>query len=151
MVAAVRAPADLSATFSDFCATLMVSNKLSLTASCHAELDIQPLYIGDARKMDERLREIAEVHYQQKEFLQTLFELAVENQWFDVQHMVQHDMAKAVIADYSLEQGMGYLNQQLFLDNWEQVIDVGWNAFCNHTGLSRERVMKQLQKLGNNM
>lgn len=101
--------------------------------------------------MDERLREIAEVHYQQKEFLQTLFELAVENQWFDVQHMVQHDMAKAVIADYSLEQGLGYLNMQLFLDNWEQVVDVGWNAFCNHTGLSRERVMKQLQKLGNNM
>lgn len=101
--------------------------------------------------MDERLKEIAEDHYRQQEFLQTLFELAVENQWFDVQHMVQHDMAKAVIADYSLEQGLGFLNQQLFLDNWEQVINVGWNAFCDHTGLSRERVNKQLQKLGDQM
>jgi len=101
--------------------------------------------------MDARLREIAEIHYKQKEFLQTLFELAVENQWFDVQHMVQHDMAKAIIADYSLEQGMGFLNSQLFLDNWEQVIDVGWEAFCQHTGLTRERVQKHLLQIGNNM
>jgi hypothetical protein len=101
--------------------------------------------------MDARLKEIADEHYQQQEFLQTLFELAVENKWFDVQHMVQHDMAKAIIADYSLEQGQGFLNSQLFFDNWEQVIDVGWAAFCTHTGLSRERVMKQLQKLKNEM
>ncbi len=101
--------------------------------------------------MDERLKEIAESHYQQKEFLQTLFELAVENQWFDVQHMVQHDMAKAIIADYSLEQGQGFLNSDLFLDNWEQVIDVGWEAFCRHTGLTRERVQKHLLQIGNNM
>ncbi|MBX9690295.1 MAG: hypothetical protein K2X27_26515 [Candidatus Obscuribacterales bacterium] len=98
--------------------------------------------------MDERLKEIAEIHYQQKEFLQTLFELAVDNQWFDVQHMVQHDMAKAIIADYSLEQGLGYLNTQLFFDNWEQVIEVGWAAFCAHSGLSREKVMQHLQNLG---
>lgn len=101
--------------------------------------------------MDERLKEIAEIHYQQQEFLQTLFELAVENKWFDVQHMVQHDMAKAIIADYSLEQGMGFFDSQIFFDNWEQVIDVGWNAFCTHSGLSRERVMKQLQQLGDNL
>ncbi len=101
--------------------------------------------------MDERLREIAEIHYQQQEFLQTLFELAVENQWFDVQHMVQHDMAKAVIADYSLEQGLGFLNTEIFKENWEEVIDVGWDAFCKHTGLSRERVNAQLKVLRNEM
>lgn len=101
--------------------------------------------------MDERLREIAEIHYQQKEFLKALFELAVENQWFAVQHMVQHDMAKAIIADYSQELGMGFLNSQLFLDNWEQVIDIGWDAFCVHTGLTRERVQKNLLQLRNNM
>lgn len=101
--------------------------------------------------MDARLKEIAVDHYQQQEFLQTLFELAVENKWFDVQHMVQHDMAKAIIADYSLEQGLGFLNTQLFYDNWEQVIEIGWDSFCIHTGLSRERVNKQLQKLGNQM
>jgi hypothetical protein len=101
--------------------------------------------------MDVRLREIAESHYRQKEFLQTLFELAVENNWFDVQHMVQHDMAKAIIADYSQEKGMGFFNSQLFLDNWEQVIEVGWEAFCGHTGLTRERVQKKLLSLRNDM
>ena len=97
--------------------------------------------------MDARLKELAEVRYQQQEFLQTLFELAVENQWFDVQHMVQHDMAKAIIADYSLEKGLGFLNSQLFFDNWEQVIDVGWDAFCQHSGLSRDKVNQHLQEL----
>lgn len=97
--------------------------------------------------MDARLKELAEVRYQQQEFLQTLFELAVENQWFDVQHMVQHDMAKAIIADYSLEKGLGFLNSELFFDNWEQVIDVGWDAFCAHSGLTREKVNKHLQQL----
>lgn len=101
--------------------------------------------------MEDRLREIAESHYRQKEFLQTLFELAVENKWFDVQHMVQHDMAKAIIADYSLERGLGFFNMQVYFDNWEEVIEVGWREFCTHTGLSRERVSKQLQKLGNDM
>ena len=46
-------------------------------------------------------------------FLQALFELAIEEQWFDLQHMVQHDMAKAILADYSLEQGQDYLNQKI--------------------------------------
>ena len=97
--------------------------------------------------MDEKLRELAEARYRQQEFLQTLFELAVENQWFDVRHMVQHDMAKAIIADYSLEQGLDYLNTSMFYDNWESVIEVGWNAFCVHTGLPRERVDRHLQEL----
>lgn len=97
--------------------------------------------------MDERLRELAEKRYRQQEFLQTLFELAVENQWFDVRQMVQHDMAKAIIADYSLEQGLDYLNTSVFYDNWESVIEVGWCAFCKHTGLTRERVNKHLQEL----
>lgn len=101
--------------------------------------------------MDARLKELAETRYTQQEFLQTLFELAIENKWFDVQHMVQHDMAKAIIADYSLEQGLGFLNSQLFFDNWEQVIDVGWDAFCQHSGLTRDRVNKQLQELGDGL
>lgn len=97
--------------------------------------------------MDEKLRELAEKRYRQQEFLQTLFELAVENQWFDVRHMVQHDMAKAIIADYSLEQGLDYLNTSVFYDTWESVIEVGWSAFCTHTGLTRERVDRHLQDL----
>lgn len=101
--------------------------------------------------MDARLKELAETRYTQQEFLQTLFELAIENKWFDVQHMVQHDMAKAIIADYSIEQGLGFLNSQLFFDNWEQVIDVGWDAFCQHSGLTRDRVNKQLQELGDGL
>ncbi|MBY0357631.1 MAG: hypothetical protein K2W82_06485 [Candidatus Obscuribacterales bacterium] len=101
--------------------------------------------------MDDRLKEIAEERYQRPEFLRTLFELALENQWFDVRHMVQHDMAKAIIADYSLEQGLGYLNNQIFFDNWESVIDVGWSAFCAHTGLTRDRVSQQLQSLGEHL
>lgn len=97
--------------------------------------------------MDERLRELAEDRYRQPMFLQTLFELAVEEQWFDLQHMVQHDMAKAILADYSLEQGQDYLNQQIYFDHWESVIEVGWNAFCAHTGLPRERVNAALASL----
>jgi hypothetical protein len=97
--------------------------------------------------MDERLREMAESRYRQETFLATLFELAVEGQWFDLQHMVQHDMAKAILADYSYELGKDYLNRDIFLKNWEDVIEVGWLAFCEHTGLSRDRVNKQLQSL----
>lgn len=97
--------------------------------------------------MDERLRELAEARYRQPTFLQTLFELAVEEQWFDLQHMVQHDMAKAILADYSLEQGLDYLNQKIYFDHWEDVIEVGWNAFCAHSGLTREKVAQQLASL----
>lgn len=92
---------------------------------------------------------MAEERYSQSVFLQTLFELAVENQWYDVQHMVQHDMAKAIIADYSLETGHDYLNQKLFYEFWEPVIEVGWTKFCSHTGLSRERVRAELSQLRN--
>lgn len=101
--------------------------------------------------MDDRLKELAQSRYQQREFLQTLFELAIENQWFDVRQMVQHDMAKAIIADYSQEQGRGFLDGELFLDNWESVVEVGWGAFCAHTGLTRDRVNHQLQQLGENL
>jgi hypothetical protein len=97
--------------------------------------------------MHDRLRELAETRYRQPIFLATLFELAVEEQWFDVQHLVQHDMAKAILADFSLEQGLGYLNSQVYYDYWEDVIDIGWDAFCDHTGLSRERVKIQLEQL----
>jgi len=97
--------------------------------------------------MDDRLKELAESRYQQEVFLATLFELAVEGQWFDLQHMVQHDMAKAILADYSYELGKDYLNRDIFLKHWEDVIEVGWKAFCDHTGLSRDKVNQQLQHL----
>lgn len=93
------------------------------------------------------MRELAESRYSQKEFLSTLFELALEEQWFDLQHMIQHDMAKAILADYSFELGKDYLNQDIFFTNWEAVIDVGWDAFCKHTGLPREKVQSRLQQL----
>ena len=97
--------------------------------------------------MDDRLREMAEARYEQKEFLSALFELALENQWFDVQHLIQHDMAKAILADYSLEQGKGYLNQDVFYAHWEDVIAIGWNKFCQHTGLTMDKVNRSLQDL----
>jgi hypothetical protein len=97
--------------------------------------------------MNNRLKELAYMRYHQPEFLTTLFELAVEEQWFDLQHMVQHDMAKAILADYSDEQGRGYLDNEIYYSNWESVIDIGWTAFCEHTGLSREKVEQQLQLL----
>jgi len=97
--------------------------------------------------MDNRLRELAETRYSQEVFLATLFELAVEGQWFDLQHMVQHDMAKAILADYSYELGKDYLNRDIFLNHWEDVIDVGWKAFCQHTGLSMDKVNQQLSRL----
>ncbi len=96
--------------------------------------------------MDERLKQLAKVRYCQEEFLKTLFELALEEQWFDLQHMIQHDMAKAIIADYSYEMGQGYLNQDIFFSCWEEVIEVGWNAFCSHTGLSRDKVNNALER-----
>jgi hypothetical protein len=97
--------------------------------------------------MDERLRQLAETRYRMPVFLQTLFELAVEEQWFDLQHMVQHDMAKAILADYSLEKGHDYLDQKDYLSYWEDVIEVGWTAFCAHSGLSREKVNQRLSEL----
>jgi hypothetical protein len=99
--------------------------------------------------MDQRLRELAEMRYRTPMFLQALFELAVEEQWFDLQHMVQHDMAKAILADYSMEQGRDYLDQKIYLTHWEDVIEVGWSAFCAHTGLTREKVNERLQSLHN--
>lgn len=97
--------------------------------------------------MDNLLRELAETRYRQQAFLQELFALAVEEQWFDVQHMVQHDMAKAILSDYSYELGKGLLNTEIFFNHWEEVIEVGWRAFCEHTGLPMEKVKQQLEKL----
>ena len=97
--------------------------------------------------MDDRLKEMAEARYGQREFLSALFDLALEEQWFDLQHMIQHDMAKAIIADYSFELGRDYLNQELFYKYWEEVIDVGWTTFCAHTGLTRDKVNTNLAKL----
>jgi hypothetical protein len=97
--------------------------------------------------MDPRLRELAELKYQQSEFLKTLFELAVEEKWSMLQHLVQHDMAKAVLADYMTERGENYFVSPRFFDHWEEVIAVGWQAFCNHTGLSPESVQQKLGAL----
>lgn len=97
--------------------------------------------------MDERLRELAESRYGQKEFLSALFELALEEQWFDLQHLIQHDMAKAILADYSYELGKGYLNTEVFYSNWESVIEVGWQVFCSHTGLTMDKVNSHLIEL----
>lgn len=97
--------------------------------------------------MDGRLRELAEYRYRQDAFLATLLELAVEDQWFDLQHMVQHDMAKAILADYSYERGVDYLVGDNFFANWEEVIEIGWKTFCEHTGLTMEKVQQQLQRL----
>ena len=97
--------------------------------------------------LPERLQELAEIRYSQQEFLKTLFELAVEEQWFDLQHMIQHDMAKAIIADYSYELGQGYLNQDIYFSCWEEVIEIGWDKFCLHTGLSRDKVNSHLRQL----
>jgi hypothetical protein len=94
--------------------------------------------------MNDRLRELAELKYRQRAFLAALFDLALEEQWLDLQHMIQHDMAKAVLADYSFERGEDYLNSKTFFENWEEVIEVGWRAFCDHTGLPIERVRAQL-------
>jgi hypothetical protein len=97
--------------------------------------------------MDKCLRELAEVRYGQKEFLSALFELALEEEWFELQHLIQHDMAKAILADYSLSNGRGYLNQDDFYNNWEDVIAIGWSTFCAHTGLSMDKVTFNLQRL----
>lgn len=97
--------------------------------------------------MDERLRELAETRYSQPEFLSVLFDLALEGQWFDLQHVIQHDMAKAILADYSYELGKGYLNTDIFYSNFEDVIEVGWQKFCGHTGLTMDKVKSHLQAL----
>jgi hypothetical protein len=93
-----------------------------------------------------RLKELAEQRYSQEFFLRTLFELALEEQWIDVTHMIQHDMAKAILADYSLEQGLGYLNQKVYMEFWEDVIEIGWMRFCEHTGLTRDKVDMRLKE-----
>lgn len=95
------------------------------------------------------MKELAESRYGQPEFVSTLFELALEDQWFDLQHLIQHDMAKAILADYSSKLGRGYLHSQVFYDYWEDVIEIGWKTFCNRTGISRESVRTRLKELHN--
>ncbi len=126
------------------------SGKMKFLDENRADCDNLVLLVRDeasSRLMDDRLREMAEERYEQKEFLSALFELALEEQWFDVQHLIQHDMAKAILADYSLEQGKGYLNQEIFYSHWEEVIAIGWNKFCMHTGLTMDKVNRHLQDL----
>jgi len=93
------------------------------------------------------LRMLAQERYSQKEFLSTLFELALAEQWFDLQHMLQHDMAKAILADYSYNLGCGFLDTKIFYEHWEDVIEIGWQIFCEHTGISREQVRSKLSQL----
>ncbi|MDX2106274.1 MAG: hypothetical protein SFY67_07720 [Candidatus Melainabacteria bacterium] len=93
-----------------------------------------------------RLKELAEQRYSQEVFLRALFDLALEEQWTDLSHMIQHDMAKAILADYSLEQGLGYLNQKIYMEFWEDVIEIGWVEFCRHTGLERDKVDMRLKQ-----
>jgi hypothetical protein len=97
--------------------------------------------------MDDQLRQLAERCYGREQFLRTLFDLALEDEWFQLQHLIQHDMAKAILADYSCRQGKGYLDSQIYYDHWEGVIDIGWQVFCNHTGIPREKVINQLKQL----
>jgi hypothetical protein len=99
--------------------------------------------------MNEQLREMAEKRYGQSEFLRMLFDLALEERWFELQHVIQHDMAKAILADYSYFLGQGYFNSQIFYDHWEEVIEIGWQAFSNHTGIPLEKVEARLAELSN--
>ena|ERR1700722_20635669 len=97
--------------------------------------------------MADQLQSLAQERYSQKEFLNALFDLALSEQWFDLQHMLQHDMAKAILADYSYSLGYGFLDAKIFYDHWEDVIEIGWQIFCEHTGISRQQVQAKLSQL----
>ncbi len=97
--------------------------------------------------MDARLRTLAKERYSQEQFLSTLYELALAEQWFDLQHVVQHDMAKAILADYSYEMGKDYLDPKIYYAHWEEVIEIGWQIFCQHTTITREHVRIKLSQL----
>ncbi len=97
--------------------------------------------------MKKQLRTLCEERYSQPEFLNTLLDLALAEQWFDLQHLVQHDMAKAILADYSYSLGHGYLDTKIFYDNWEDVIEIGWQTFCQFSGMSREHVRIRLSQM----
>jgi len=101
--------------------------------------------------MNEQLKELAQARYAQQEFLRALFDLALEERWFELQHVIQHDMAKAILADYSVHMGKGYLNSNIFFDNWEEVIQIGWQAFSDHTGIPLEQVKTRLSEISNNI
>jgi hypothetical protein len=97
--------------------------------------------------MDAQLQTLAQERYSQKELLNTLFELALSEQWFDLQHVLQHDIAKAILADYSYNLGQGFLDPKIFYEHWEEVIEIGWQIFCKHTGISRQQVQEKLSQL----
>jgi len=99
--------------------------------------------------MNDQLKEMAEARYGQTEFLRALFDLALEERWFELQHVIQHDMAKAILADYSFYTGQGYLDSKIFYDNWEEVIAIGWQVFSNHTGIPLEQVKIRLAEISN--
>jgi len=99
--------------------------------------------------MNDQLKEMAETRYRQTEFLRALFDLALEERWFELQHVIQHDMAKAILADYSLSNGRGYLDSKIFYDNWEEVIAIGWKVFSDHTGIPLEQVKVRLAEISN--
>jgi hypothetical protein len=101
----------------------------------------------DKTAMDDQLLMLAQERYSQKEFLNALFDLALSEQWFDLQHMLQHDMAKAILADYSNNLGHGFLDTKIFYDHWEDVIEIGWQIFCEHAGMSRQQVKAKLSQL----
>ncbi len=101
--------------------------------------------------MDLRLRELAQEKYKQEQLLSTLFELTLAEQWFDLQHIVQHDIAKAVLADYSFEKGEDFLDTTTYYAHWEEVIEIGWEIFCQHTKMNREDVRAKLSQLHENI
>jgi hypothetical protein len=97
--------------------------------------------------MDTQLLQLAEAKYSQEEFLNTIRQLALAEQWFDLQHVVQHDMAKAILADYSMLTEKDYLDPKIFYTYWEEVIEIGWEIFCERTGISREHIRVKLSQL----
>lgn len=99
--------------------------------------------------MDDQLKELAENRYGQEAFIRVLFELALEEQWFDLEHVIQHDIAKSILADYSCHQRKGYFSNELFYEHWEEVIEIGWKIFSKRTGITRERVKTKLNERHN--
>lgn len=97
--------------------------------------------------MDAQLLKLTEEHYSQEEFLKTLYELALLEKWFELQHLVQHDMAKAILADYSYISGVDYLDQKIFYSSWEEVIEIGWQIFCRYSKISRDYIRAKLNDL----
>ena len=97
--------------------------------------------------MDKQLKQIAQNRYAQDDFVKAVFELALEKEWLSLERVIQHDMAKAILADYSCKLGKGYLDDSIFFNNWENVIEIGWRVFFKRTGISKKLVQKNLKQL----